>query len=547
VSVAGRPQAFARGEVPTLFEHAWLDLVPYGSALRLQKRLQRRRIQGEIPDTLLLLEHPPTVTTGARSEGTTDVSFGEATLERKGIEVHRVRRGGHLTYHGPGQLVAYPIFELSPPDVEVFLDRLQSVVLRTLEDFGLEGTSCASRPEVRVEGRTIAALGIQLRRWVNRHGFALNVDLDLRPFHATARRAKPERRATTLERERDRAPRMKAVRGSVVEAFEAAFGRQARPIDESLVWERALDDVPDHERRNGLPRRGESDRVGRKPEWLKARMPGGDNFRAIRSVMEEATLNTVCEEASCPNLGECWGRGTATFMILGDTCTRACGFCDVKTGTDLDVDAMEPLRVARAVQKMELDHAVVTSVNRDDLPDGGASIWAKTLRCIRRFNPGTSVEVLIPDLMGDWDALEVILGADPDILNHNVETVPRLYPTVRPKARYDRSLRLLERAAGRGFPTKSGLMLGLGERRDEVARALEDLRERGVRILTLGQYLRPSDRHLPVDRWVHPEEFDRWANRAEALGFEHVESGPLVRSSYHAEEQVPAPSGAPAG
>lgn len=523
-----------------MFEYAWLDLVPYETALELQVRLQRRRIEGEIPDTLLLMEHPPVLTVGARSGGEKRFRVEEDDLQHRGIELHRTRRDGHLTYHGPGQLVAYPIFALEPRDVDVFLRRLQRVLVQVLDGFGLEGIRCESPPGVRVGERRIASIGIQLRRWVNRHGFALNVDLDTRTFDDLGPGAPFEGPVTTLEHERDRAPMMETVRERAVEAFGTVFDAAGRRLDETVPWERAFGDVPEREERMTLPRRGDPDGVQRKPDWLKARVPGGEEYRSIRSLMDEKSLHTVCEEASCPNLGECWGRGTATFMILGDTCTRACGFCDVKTGTDLDVDALEPLRVARAVEKMELDHAVVTSVNRDDLPDGGASIWAKTIRCIRELNPGTSVEVLIPDLMGDWEALDVILEARPDILNHNVETVPRLYPTVRPKARYDRSLRLLEQAARRGFPTKSGLMLGLGERRDEIQRTLEDLHERGVRILTLGQYLRPSGQHLPVDRWVHPEEFDRWGDRAEAMGFEHVESGPLVRSSYHADEQVPA-------
>jgi lipoic acid synthetase len=333
---------------------------------------------------------------------------------------------------------------------------------------------------------------------------------------------------------------METVRDRLIQSFEDTFSMQGGLVDEEWPWQTAYEDIPDREQRKLLPRRGQEDNPKRKPSWLKAEMPGGETYSEIQELMDNKMLNTVCEEASCPNLGECWSRGTATFMILGDTCTRACGFCDVDTGKDLDVDKMEPLRVARAVEEMDLDHTVITSVNRDDLPDGGAEIWANTIECVRRENPETSIEVLIPDLMGDWDALRTIFDADPDILNHNIETVPRLYPTVRPKARYDRSRELLERASAAGFPSKSGLMLGLGERKDEVKRTLRELRESNVEILTLGQYLRPSEKHLPVDRWVHPEEFDRWQSFAESLGFNHVEAGPQVRSSYHADEQVPA-------
>ena len=252
-------------------------------------------------------------------------------------------------------------------------------------------------------------------------------------------------------------------------------------------------------------------------------------------------MHTVCEEAHCPNLAECWGRGTATFMILGDTCTRACGYCQVTSGRPEGLDRDEPRRVALAVQKMGLKHAVVTSVNRDDLADGGAGIFAETIRWVRRLSPGTSVEVLIPDFDGNWAALATTLEQRPEVLNHNTETVPRLYPSVRHKANYEQSLELLRRA-GEWSPrpvTKSGIMVGLGERREEISAVLRDLRSVGCDVLTVGQYLRPSLNHLPVARYVPPAEFDAIGAEARALGFRHVESGPLVRSSYHAESQVP--------
>jgi lipoic acid synthetase len=280
----------------------------------------------------------------------------------------------------------------------------------------------------------------------------------------------------------------------------------------------------------------------RKPEWLKVRMPGGPNYLRLRTLMREQGLNTVCEEARCPNMGECWEAGTATFMILGDVCTRACGFCAVTSGRpDAPPDPNEPKRVALAVAQMGLTHAVMTSVNRDDQPDGGAAIFSETIRWIRRLAPGTSVEVLIPDFLGDWTSLETVLAAGPEILNHNTETVPALYPRVRPKGRYDRTLELLERA-GMNAPrpvTKTGIMLGLGESRAEVLEVLRDLRAVDVDVLTIGQYLRPSAKHLPLIRYVPPEEFAELRDEGLALGFKHVESGPLVRSSYHAERQIP--------
>jgi lipoic acid synthetase len=279
-----------------------------------------------------------------------------------------------------------------------------------------------------------------------------------------------------------------------------------------------------------------------RPDWLKVRFPGGPNYLRLRRLMRELELHTVCEEARCPNMGECWEQGTATFLLLGEVCTRACGFCAITTGRPPTLDRAEPERVARAVQRLGLRHTVLTQVTRDDLPDGGAAIFAETIARIHTLLPDCSVEALISDLMGDWDALTAIMGARPEILNHNTETVPRLYRRVRPKARYERSLEQLDRAKALApdRPTKSGLMLGLGETREELLDVLGDLRAVGCDILTLGQYLQPTPKHLPIVRYVPPEEFAELRQEALVLGFPHVESGPLVRSSYHAREQVDA-------
>ncbi len=277
-----------------------------------------------------------------------------------------------------------------------------------------------------------------------------------------------------------------------------------------------------------------------RPPWLKVRFPAGPGYDQIQSLMRAKELHTVCEEARCPNIGDCWSRGTATFMILGDTCTRSCGFCAVKTGRPGAVDHGEPARVALAIQQMGLRHAVITSVNRDELPDGGASVFAETIRLSRRLSPGTTIEVLIPDFKGDVAALRTVLDAAPEILNHNTETVPRLYRVVRPQAEYSRTLELLRRAGdiAPASRTKSGVMVGLGESRDELLSVFRDLAGTGVQILTIGQYLRPSLAHLPVVRYWHPDEFAGLKLEAQSMGFAHVESGPLVRSSYHAEEQA---------
>jgi lipoyl synthase len=281
--------------------------------------------------------------------------------------------------------------------------------------------------------------------------------------------------------------------------------------------------------------------VGARPDWLKVRLSQGPHFKELKHLMREQGLHTICEEAACPNIGECWGEfRTASFLLLGDTCTRNCGFCDVTTGRPGEVDWGEPTRLAEAVARLELRHVVITSVTRDDLPDGGAAIFAATIRQLKRRDPTLGVEVLIPDFQGNWDALAAVMEAQPDILNHNLETVPRLYARVRPKAIYTQSLELLLRARELSprTPTKSGLMVGLGETRAELLRVFEDLRANQVDVLTVGQYLRPSMRHLPVERYVAPEEFAELKLHAKRIGFRHVESAPLVRSSYHAHAQL---------
>lgn len=282
----------------------------------------------------------------------------------------------------------------------------------------------------------------------------------------------------------------------------------------------------------------------RKPAWLKMKMPAGEGYAKLTKLVNEQKLHTVCQSAKCPNMGECWSAGTATLMILGDVCTRSCGFCHIATGKPPTLDLDEPRRVGEAVATMNLKHVVITSVNRDELPDGGAKIWAETIRQIRENAPGTNVEVLIPDFCGDWGALQLVLDERPEILNHNIETVPRLYSRVRPQAKYHRSLKLLQIAKEQGLVSKTGAMLGLGETEDEIDHVIDDLVSIGCEILTLGQYLQPTPDHLPVERWVHPDEFTSWKIRGEAKGLRHVEAGPLVRSSYHAEKQVVAHAGA---
>lgn len=279
-------------------------------------------------------------------------------------------------------------------------------------------------------------------------------------------------------------------------------------------------------------------KFSKKPSWLKVKLPTGEEYTNVRKIVSEHKLHTICESGNCPNMGECWGEGTATFMILGNICTRSCGFCAVKTGRPLPADIKEPIRVANSVKLMKVKHCVITSVDRDDLKDGGSIIWAETVNAVREFSPTTTMETLIPDFKGDWDNLQRIIDVAPEIVSHNLETVRRLTKQVRIQAKYDRSLEVLSRLKQGGMKTKSGIMLGLGELEDEVVETMKDLRSVGCDILTIGQYLQPTVKHLPITEFVKPEQFEKYKKIGLELGFRFVESGPLVRSSYHAEKHL---------
>lgn len=309
---------------------------------------------------------------------------------------------------------------------------------------------------------------------------------------------------------------------------------RTRPRAEVSLSGMILDNSPDQPHQLSLKR---------KPAWLRAKVPGGEGYLKTKKIMQEHRLFTVCEEASCPNMGECWARGVATIMILGDTCTRACGFCNVKTGRPATLDKDEPRRVAESLRVMTeqagIKHIVITSVDRDELADGGAGIWAETILRARDKCPDLSIEVLIPDFEGNWPALQMVIDARPEILNHNLETVPRMYPAVRPQAKFDRSVELLARCKDAGLVTKTGVMVGIGERDEEIIELMDDVQRRAkTDIMTIGQYLQPTRNHLPIDRWVTPETFDWYRDQGLERGFAVVESGPLVRSSYHADKQV---------
>ena len=451
-----------------------------------------------------------------------------------GAELVKTDRGGDVTYHGPGQLVGYPILSvpMGPGATPRYVRAIEQLIIDVLADLGLaEAGRAESYPGVWVGDRKICAVGVRLTRGRSMHGFALNVDPDLSMFDHIVACGIADRGVTSLAAE--------GVSVSMSTVVDAVVGRAWElwgPIErQDVSTDRSCRSRARH---TGFTATTSVEIGARKPEWLRVKANMGEDFRAVRRTMRSLDLVTVCEEAGCPNIFECWSDGTATFMINGDRCTRACGFCLVDTRRPFPVDPLEPEHVAEAVERMGLAHAVVTAVARDDLPDGGAQGFSDVIRAIRRRTPGTAVEVLIPDCKGDPAALDAIFAARPDVLNHNLETVARLQRAVRPSASYARSLSVLGRAAAAGLVTKSGLILGMGERADEVRSALVDLRNVGVDIVTLGQYLRPTADHLPVARWLRPDEFDDFRRFGEGLGFAHVQSSPLTRSSYHARQAV---------
>ncbi|MCL7453293.1 MAG: lipoyl synthase [Anaerolineae bacterium] len=500
----------------------------YETACRLQEDLAAARVQEAIGDTLLLVQHPSVITVG-RGGGWQDILAPAALLQGEGVRVLPTDRGGRATYHGPGQLVAYPILKLPDDDLHAYLWRLEEVVIRVLAGYGLTAGREEAHPGVWLSGSKIAAIGLAVRQGITRHGLALNVAPNMAHFRLLVPCGIAEHGVTSMAHELGRAVELEAVSRQFVAAFGQVFDCQVIWADsETLPLNGARGDTPDEE----------EDRGGQ-PRWLWRRVSPESEAAVARmaDLLDGLALHTVCQEARCPNLAECFGRGTATFLILGDQCTRGCRFCAISHGRPAPPDPNEPQRVAEAAARLGLRHAVLTSVTRDDLSDGGAGHFAAAVQALRSRLPGVTVEVLIPDLGGSETALRAILDAQPDVLNHNVETVPRLYRTVRPGADYRRSLALLARAKALrpAVVTKSGLMLGLGERTAEVIQALHDLRGVGCDLLTLGQYLQPTEHQLPVARYVSPDEFTAYGEKARAMGFRGVASGPLVRSSHRAE------------
>jgi lipoic acid synthetase len=556
-----------------MFRVRWLGRVPYAEAHALQRALHDRGRD----DHLLLLEHPHVFTLGVHAERShvlVDPSEVDADLVT-------TDRGGDVTYHGPGQLVAYPIVNVptAPRSVPSHVHGIEQVVIDTLAELGVRAGRIARYPGVWVDAegatpRKICAVGVRVTRGRSMHGLALNVDPDMAWFDRIVPCGIADMAVTSLAAE--------GVDASMPEVVDVLVRHAARlwapdglverqdvawPVRSSIPASTLADTatsptaadietlaerVPGERLRIRLRQAGVDPGAGlpsntRKPPWLRVPVRMGDEFLGLKRTVRDLGLVTVCEEAGCPNIFECWADGTATFMINGERCTRSCGFCLVDTRHPVSPDRDEPGRVATAVEELGLAYAVVTAVARDDLPDGGASGYAATIEAIRAQRATTKVEVLIPDCKGDPASLAAIFAARPDVLNHNLETVARLQRAVRPSAGYARSLGVLARAKDAGLVTKSGMILGMGERTEEVVGALADLRAVGVDIVTLGQYLRPTVAHLPVSRWWTPEEFESLRVVGQEMGFAHVESSPLTRSSYHARGAAAAATATTSG
>lgn len=566
----------------------WLGRVRYQDAHALQHGL----FDNAADDHLLLLEHPHVYTLGVRA----DPANVLVDPNEVGAELIHTDRGGDVTYHGPGQLVGYPILHLQgkgggdQPDSVAYVRSVEQLVIDSLADIGLSAGRLDDYPGVWVgvdtpSPRKICAIGVKLTRGRTLHGFALNVDPDMSMFGHIVPCGIADKPVTSV-----RAEGLDVTMQEVVDAVAARATERwgtAGHDRHDVVWRHRDSDLAPFSRGEGpglaagsRPTRGREApttagappeptsgdgtsvrllgrlaeagvgqglAIGeRKPDWMRAKARIGDEYLKVRRTMRDLDLVTVCEEAGCPNIFECWADGTATFMINGERCTRACGFCLVDTRRPEALDPGEPERVAEAVERMGLRYAVLTTVARDDLEDGGASQFAETIHDIRRRCPATQVETLISDCKGDPTSLAIIFDARPDVLNHNIETVPRLQRAVRPSASYARSLSVLARAKAAGLVTKSSMIVGMGETVEEVTATLGDLAAVGTDIVTIGQYLRPTSHHLPVAEWWAPEQFERWKEQGEALGIGHVESSPLTRSSYHARQAAEAGGSVPA-
>ena len=526
----------------------WLGRVPYREALALQQSM----FEHGTLDHLLLLEHPHVFTHGPRADLATNVLVEPASV---GAELVSVKRGGDVTYHGPGQLVGYPVVNVpNSLGASDHVCAIQRLVVGALQELGVADVGCLDEYPgvwVGVSGRTprkICAIGVRLANNRTMHGFALNVSTDMRYLRDYIVPCGIGHKPVTSLAEEGVTASLQEVADIVARRAADLWG-DGTLERQDVAWKHTPADLAPFSRGEGpgamgralvrLEAAGVAEGLAvsaRKPEWLRPKVQLGTDVLAMKKTVRDHGLVTVCEEAGCPNLSECWAAGTATFMVLGERCTRACGFCLVDTQKPLGPDPDEPRRVAAAVALSDLQHAVLTMVARDDLADGGFAHVAACVHAIRDARPGTTVETLVSDAKGDDASLQLLFDARPDVFNHNVETVARLQRAVRPSAGYARSLSALARAKAAGLTVKSGLMVGIGETSNEVDGLLADLATVGVDIVTIGQYLRPTSHHLPVARWVEPAEFERWAALGASLGIGHVEASPLTRSSYHAKE-----------
>ena len=530
----------------------WLGKLPYGEAYILQKGLHSATSQESSPfDYLLLLEHNNVVTIG-RSGDINNLLVSKNILNENNIEFFETDRGGDITFHGDGQLIGYPIIRLDDPKKVVpFVRKIENVIIDSLAELSIEAFSKTDDTGVWTKEGKIASIGIKVSKWTTLHGFSLNISENTKGFDFINPCGSSEEHVVSIQ-QYDETVSFKEVTEIISRKFVEIFKyekvdkqfSQFTPRQLKKKKEFHIDQLVNNgvfnAYKNSVPITLNSSVKSEpeRPEWMKVKANLGKDYLSLKSLIKEKRLNTVCEEASCPNIYECWSMGTATFMIMGDTCTRACGFCDVNTGKPCDLDMDEPYRVAESVKIMGLTHAVITSVNRDDLDDGGSAFFAKTIDEVRLKNNQTSIEVLIPDFKGSKEAIDNIINANPEVLNHNLETVPRLQREIRTAASYGRSLALLQYAKESHFlgKTKTGLIVGMGEEFEEVIAVLKDLSRINIDIVTIGQYLRPTQRHRLIDRYVSEEEFEQYKTIGQELGIPHIESGPLVRSSYHAKD-----------
>ena len=534
----------------------WVGRVPYREALALQSGL----FEHGVDQHLLLLEHPHVFTYGHTADLANNLRCDPVAV---GAELVQVQRGGDITYHGPGQLVGYPILSLQakhgtdgPADTRSYIYDVEQLIIDTLTQLGVHNAGRMGEfPGVWLDpntdnARKICAIGVRVgsgstdRRTM--HGFALNVSTDMTFMREHIVPCGIADYAVTSLLEEGIDVSMNDVVDIVARLAQSRWGSQHNTRAD-VAWKHSPQDLSAFSRGEGagepvrmikrLEQAGVTDGLSisvRKPEWIRPHVQHTDEVLKTKRTLRDLNLVTVCEQAGCPNLSECWNDGTATFMVLGERCTRACGFCLIDTQKPLLPDADEPRRVAEAVQRMGLEFAVLTMVARDDLMDGGMQHVVDTVRAIRAMNVSAKVETLISDVKGT-DALDILIAERPDVFNHNIETVARLQRAVRPSAGYARSLSVLARGRAAGLTTKSGMIVGMGETRQEVEATLIDLASVGVQIVTIGQYLRPTTNHLPVARFVEPQEFDHYKAFGESLGMQHVQSSPLTRSSYHAK------------